>query len=260
MIEKHVAVFIKANKTPPTFDMAAAEGEGPRSWFKPVKDLAHNVICGELDVSTNRARLLSMAANRDFDIDEVCVSILAWGGMRPANRNRLFERDASPWLKVAELVRSGKLDRRSAYQRFAMLRSQKERPMRGMGPAYFTKLIYFLMPEASAKGYILDQWAGLSMNLISGTPLVKMDEQVSWKLKSKSFERSITSRVSDVNTAEDYDRYCEAVECLSRQLGPEWMPDQTERALMSGSGEPWRQHVVGERFGSLPALTVFDEN
>ncbi|MBZ5762888.1 hypothetical protein LAV84_25530 [Rhizobium sp. VS19-DR104.2] len=254
MIEKHVAFLIEANATPPAFDEAATEGEGPRSWFEAVKDLRHNVVCGDLDVSTNRARLLSMAADRDVGTARICVSVLAWGGMRPANRNHLFERDAGRWLNVAEDVRSGELDRRGAYERFAMLRSNKDGPMRGMGPAYFTKLIYFLMPRAPGRGYILDQWAGLSINLISGRELVKMDEQVLWKRKGKSAERVVSSRVSDANTAEDYGRYCEAIESLSRHLGPEWTPGQTERALMSGSGERWRNHVVSERFGSLPKI------
>ncbi|PDS49739.1 hypothetical protein CO662_21955 [Rhizobium anhuiense] len=256
MIEKHISVLMEANATPPAFDEQIPEGEGPRSWFDAVKDFGHNVVCEKLDVTTNRSRLLSMAADRDFGTAQVCVSVLAWGGMRPANRNRLFERDASPWLNVAEDVRSGALDRRRAYERFAELRSKKEGPMRGMGPAYFTKLIYFLMPRSSERGYILDQWAGLSINLIFGTALVKMDEQVSWKRKGKNAERVVSSRVSDINTAEDYGRYCEAVESLSRRLGPEWTPGQTERALMSGSGERWRKHVVAERFGSLPKIIV----
>ena len=256
MIEKHVTVLMEANATPPAFDEEVPEGVGPRSWFEAVKNLGHNVVCEDLDVSTNRARLLLMAADRDVGTAQVCISVLAWGGMRPANRNRLFERDAGPWLNVAGDVRSGALDRRCAYERFAKLRSNKEGPMRGMGPAYFTKLVYFLMPEVSDRGYILDQWAGLSINLIFGTALVKMDEQVLWKRKGKSAERVINSRVSDVNTAEDYGRYCEAVESLSRRLGPEWTPGQTERALMSGSGERWRKHVIAERFGSLPKIGV----
>jgi hypothetical protein len=87
-----------------------------------------------------------------------------------------------------------------------------------------------------------------------------MDESVFWKTKRKSLERVVNSRVSDINTAQDYERFCCAVEALSGWLGAEWTPSQAERALMSGTGETWRQYVVAERFGALPALTTSVED
>ncbi|MBY5475287.1 hypothetical protein HFO86_34655 [Rhizobium leguminosarum] len=258
-IEKHLAVLKDANPAPPVFDEDVAEGEGPQDWFNAVKDYPHELTCTELKETINRARLLAMAKGRKVSIDDLCITILAWGGMRPANRNRLFERSARPWVEIAEAIRAGAFDRQSAYECFAKLRSRKDSPMKGMGPAYFTKLIYFLMPENQQKGYILDQWAGLSINLISGGALVKMDENVAWKLKRKTPERVVSSRVSDVNTAEDYERFCNVVETLSERLGRAWTPGQAERALMSGSGNKWREYVVAERFGSLPILTTFSD-
>ncbi|MEW4398472.1 hypothetical protein AB1J06_07270 [Agrobacterium tumefaciens] len=258
-VEKHVAVFKEAYPTPRPFKKDAIEGEGPLKWFQPVQNYAHELTCKALEATTNRARLLEFAADEKISVEDLCVSILAWGGMRPANRNRLFERSARPWLNIAEEVRAGVFDRGSAYRHFAELRSRKDKPMNGMGPAYFTKLIYFLMPENQPKGYILDQWAGLSINLVSGGNLVKMDENVAWKLKGKALERIVSSRVSDVNTAEDYERFCTAIESLSDRLGAGWTPGQAERALMSGSRDKWRQYVVAERFGSLPVLTTFGD-
>lgn len=255
-VEKQVKVFKGAYPTPLPFKRDAIEGESPQTWFRPVQSYAHELTCSTLEATINRARLLELAADEKTSIDDLCVSILAWGGMRPANRKRLFERSARPWLDVAEAVRAGGFSRSSAYLQFANLRSRKDKLMNGMGPAYFTKLIYFLTQRNQSKGYILDQWAGLSINLVSGRNLVKMDENISWKFKGKALERVVSSRVSDVNTEADYERFCTAIESFSDHLGAGWTPDQAELALMSGGSDKWRQHVVAERHGSLPVLTT----
>ncbi|MGO8015421.1 hypothetical protein AB9E19_10760 [Rhizobium leguminosarum] len=259
LVEKHVLVFAKAYSSPPRFDADAEEGGSPAQWFAEVKGSEHGLNCKELARTTNRAQLLAMSAEKETGIDVLCVSVLAWGGMHRANRDRLFERSAAPWLAVARRIRSGSLSRRAAFDEFANLRAdKKEKAMLGMGPAYFTKLIYFLMPETPDKGYILDQWAGLSMNMIAGVNVVKMDETVTWKADGKTVERTVNSRVSDVNTGEDYDRFCRGLESLSARMGGAWTPGQVERALMSQGGrtpQMWRSHVVAERLRTLPPLS-----
>lgn len=253
-IEKHLSVLVAANPAPPKFEEGEGEGDSPIAWFNAVESTNHGVAALKLKERVDRATLLSMAADGGTDIEELTVSILAWGGMRPANRNRLFGRSVRPWMEIAGAIRSGSVGRRAAYDGLARLRARKDRPMSGMGPAYFTKLIYFLSAGQREPGYILDQWAGTSINLIAGANLVKMDEAVIWKGKRGQPERIVSSRVSDVNTADDYERYCCAIEELSVRLGSNWTPGEAERALMSRSGAKWRQHVVAERFGSVPGL------
>ena len=43
----------------------------------------------------------------------------------------------------------------------------------GLGPAYFIKLIYFFKPETDV--FIIDQWTGKAINLLTFSKLVVMD-------------------------------------------------------------------------------------
>ena len=54
------------------------------------------------------------------------------------------------------------LCRVGAYKQFHRLVNEKK--LTHMGPAYFTKLIYFL--GSKQNGYIMDQWTARSMNLL----------------------------------------------------------------------------------------------
>ena len=59
---------------------------------------------------------------------------------------RLCESGNSGWLEVAQSIREGKLMRAEAYARIRSLKMKKELPH--MGPAFFTKLNYFLKARA----------------------------------------------------------------------------------------------------------------
>jgi hypothetical protein len=129
-----------------------------------------------------------------------------------------------------------------------------------MGPAYYTKLIYFLMPRDSAcpVGYIMDQWLGCSVNLLCHQEVVRMDTMVIWTAQKRGTARSsvrrATSRVSPLHTSEHYERFCQAVELLAERMGVGWTPDAAELALMSSGGHspaPWRSYVVQRRLLSL---------
>ncbi|WP_017965245.1 hypothetical protein [Rhizobium leguminosarum] len=256
-VEQHVAAFKGIYPNPPTFDEKAKEGGNPKSWFEGFTGPLNGFRCQMLETETNRAKLLRMSADKSRTIHELCVNILAWGGMHRGNRDRLLASDAKPWIDICRQIWSGSLDRRRAYEKFASVRASEEKAMLGLGPAYFTKLIYFLMPAERGQGFILDQWAGVSVNLMTGRNVVKMDESVTWKLKGNKLARAVASRVSDVNTGADYENFCNALESLSDRLGPGWTPGQVEFALMSKGGknpEKWRAHVVAERLRTLPPV------
>ena len=244
-VDEHLAAFQKAYVQPPEIvSTNRSEGKSPFAWFKPVDRFNVDVAITALPVSVNRAQLLAMARSEEIGTAELCISILAWGGMHGANRRRLFERPARPWLELAHEVRMGSLSRSEAYDAFAALRTG-EAMLIGMGPAYFTKLLYFLAPRHS-KGYILDQWLGCSINLITGRMLVHLNENIVWKRPTSGLVAEINSFVSDANTGENYENFCQAVEALSRSLGGKWTPDATERALISDGGRrphEWRIYV-----------------
>lgn len=177
-----------------------------------------------------------------MDIQSCCVATLAWGGM---NRNHgvSLMASAAEWLDLSEEIRNGLYSRREAYDRFRELRHRKL--LQGMGPAYFTKLIFFLSPEAENGGLIMDQWTSASVNLLSGQEIVKMHRS---RIKQKTVER-VFETVADTNTSENYERYCQFVELLSGPARLNLAPHRVEEILFSsGRGKgSWRNYVVKNR-------------
>ena len=181
----------------------------------------------------------------------VCAAAMAWGGMRLANRDRLFAPANAEWLDVARLIRHG-LDRKAAYAEFEALRSHKDNRLPGAGPAFFSKFIYFLTPReddrAFKRAYIMDQWAASSVNLLTDSDIVLMDVTRTWTTLNGEFVSSFAFTVSDANTSDDYERFCSAVDSLADRF--DLTADEIDRALSSTGGSTrgvWRDYVVANR-------------
>lgn len=255
---EHFARFRECFPSPIAFASGTRqEGKSPAAWFKSIDRAKIGLTIGTLPLAVNRTSLLAMAMDHSIGTAELCISILAWGGMRGNHRDLLFERPTHPWVTIADEVRRNQLNRSKAYDAFATLRTNgKSNPVAGMGPAYFTKLLYFLAPGTleSPKGYIMDQWLGCSVNLLTRRQVVKLDHHVRWQLTNGRARQAVDSIVSDVNSGHDYEEFCRAVEALSVRMGASWTPELTERALIADGGKsphPWRAHVRDERLKQL---------
>jgi hypothetical protein len=148
------------------------------------------------------------------------------------------------WIQVAEEIRSGKLDRGQAYEEFATLRNALPSKMLGMGPAYFTKLIFFLLPVNKPRGFIMDQWTSASVNLLFDRKVIETQIQ---KTQQKNGKVKLTEFVTDKNSKENYINFCERIELIASDL----MKDSAciEEMMFSegrGNGE-WRNYVVDQR-------------
>lgn len=199
------------------------------------------------DQSQNRSTLIGLAADSSVPTPAVCWSILAWGGMHGRHRDALHGQSDRDWLHLAESIRSGKHIRSSAYDAFSALR--RENRLSGMGPAYFTKLIFFLMPRRSLHpiGYIMDQWVACSINLLAGREIVLTDATFQWAMVRKQRKLKSAFMVSDLNDGTAYEDYCVHIESLAQEIGK--APDIAEWLMMSagrGLGE-WRSHVIRHR-------------
>lgn len=197
-----------------------------------------------------RTDVLQLASNPTTPIDVLCWSVFAWGGMRRSNRDYL--KNMTPpatWLELADQIRAGELSRVQAYDRFAALAKGKK--LSGVGPAFYTKLIYFLMPPRSARpiGYIMDQWAGCGVNLIANREVVLTDVSAGWKAQAKGGwgKTSVSCWVSNKNTGQNYEDYCQQVEAIAKEI--DRTPDDTEFLLMNAASckETWRDYVLKER-------------
>ena len=265
MDRNHFEVFTSIYERPPIFAREdPGDGKNPRAWYAGVPQARPQFDWTIPEGLLNRAQLIAMQP-RDSRVCtlELCVAILAWGGMHGSNRNHLFSRPVENWLNIAECVRNGHLTRSEAFDAFAALARLKPNDngaIVGMGPAYFTKLIYFLMPRNNPSnpigpiGYIMDQWLGCSVNLLAGNEIVKMDHAIKWEMKRNNHTRSIQSTVSNFNSGKDYEAFCGVIEDIANKMGAGWTSDSVEMALMSRGKPnrgPWRSYVMDQRFNQL---------
>lgn len=114
-----------------------------------------------------------------------------------------------------EQLRENQLSRKEAYLLF-----HGENSVPGIGPAYFTKLLYFFSPEPTH--YIMDQHTAKSVNLLNNMIIVRMQGNA----------------VSNLNRPGHYQAYCEEVDAMAQVL--ECNGEQAEERLMSrGVHHPW---------------------
>lgn len=158
---------------------------------------------------------------------DVLWSILAWGGMRRDSARRLAAHE-SLWIEITGKLRRDGLDRRESYR--ICFDAVRDVGSAGIGPAYFTKLIFFANPRHD--GYIMDQWTSRSVNfLIDGPPLIKMRTQ---------------NHVDPRNDESSYEQFCGVVEDLSKILTNK-TSEETELCLFSKGGRsphPWRRYLL----------------
>lgn len=178
-----------------------------------------------LNLKLTRSELLDSKFLDDLTNEELAIAILSWGGMNREHGKSLFQN--KEWLELIEKIKSNQIrTREEAYALFTALRKNKK--LKGMGPAYFTKLICFVNP--SLKGYIMDQWTSKSINLL---------------FKNKIIALTNSGHVADKNSSAIYEDFCLKIEYLADLLNLK--PIDIEENLFSNGGinkGKWRQFVV----------------
>lgn len=205
----------------------------PDAWARSIGVSGH-IADGLWAATPSRGDLLALASDAKISSDVCFLAVMAWGGMRVSSGRRAWEVRAS-WIPVVDQIRSGALSRSESYELFRRFRLNNAGS--GIGPAFFTKLIFFLDPKHN--GYIMDQWTALSINALfpGNSPLVD--------LNIVSTKGKISAVVSDRNTAEVYDEFCRCLEETAFRLG---LPDvgSAEETLFSNGGRKpgaWRKYL-----------------
>jgi hypothetical protein len=174
-------------------------------------------------IQLSRDSLISLSKVKSGRSDEeIFLSVMAWGGMR-RDHGRTAWALRRNWLPIVELLRVGNLTRKQAYKEFSQTKTK------GLGPAYFTKLIFFCSPNHD--GYIMDQWTSKSINLLYGG-----DGQTVVHLSG--------GWVTPKNTPEIYENFSCLIEALAEKLA--LPPAATESLLFSNGGKlpgRWRKYV-----------------
>ena len=150
----------------------------------------------------------------------------AWGGMN-RDYGRDFFKKMSAWMTTVDKLRDGAFANRAlAYKALSDLKKNGSMP--GVGPAYFTKLLFFLSPKHN--GYIMDQWTSKSVNLLTG---------------NRTVDINTAGIVTMANTEPNYENFCETIDSLSELLGV--TPMEAEEKIFSKGGRNkglWRQFVI----------------
>ncbi len=139
--------------------------------------------------------------------------VLAWGRMHQHHAVHALTSYQNFWKGIVKDMLEQELCRVGAYKQFHRLVNEKK--LTHMGPAYFTKLIYFL--GSKQNGYIMDQWTAHSMNLLR-----KCDGYRYYYVHTD-------------NNESIYSAFCEDLEQLAEYLGKE--PEETEKLIFSKGGK-----------------------
>lgn len=206
------------------FQPQGALGKSPRQW---VEDLDLPEVPDAADLPQEpldrvAVREICRDPNRHVLFGYVCAMNWGWQERGP----RGVQGVTTPWRHRAQIehhlvaLRDGDFIRRTAYNLF------RNQEVPGLGPSYFTKLLFFFSPADNF--WIMDQWTGKSINLLTGEKVVRLSD----------------SSPSNQNKGGNYQAYCEEVDALAALLGT--TGNEIEQRLMSkGSPNPWpwRSHV-----------------
>lgn len=203
----------------------------PDNWFK---NFNTNWNVSNLPKSPlNRYELLKLidAYRNTGDLDKptlrmLIVSVFAWGGMGTSGSNGKLAIDTIQNYEEICLELLNGMSSVDAYANFYQLKNSGK--MRGIRPAYYTKLIFFFGDQS---GLIMDQWTARSTNLLLGKKIIRLDNK----------------SVSDNNSDGVYVEYLNFVVALKNRLGIETLP-KTEELIFSC---PHKKSAVKKRLGEF---------
>lgn len=222
-IDEHLRIFQHSS-------IGGWSGRAPARWFQSVGYVQTTLQRYALDRPLVRQELFQLAADPNVDTLDLCMTIFAWGGMTVRNGKAVVQ--MHDWVDTAHALRTGEIDHFAAYQQFFELIAADR--MTNCGPAYFTKLLFFLPPADHARGIIMDQWTARSVNLLTGKTVVVL---------VKTSAKPTGYRVSAANGTKVYREFCEVVAALSSRMNISIA--ETEMRLFSeGRGKgSWRTYV-----------------
>lgn len=215
LISTHYNAFIKnaAHHIP-----QGAVGYAPSLWVKQhgLEDVPKQTPLPTNPLNRQDVKKLCLGPLTPVLFGYVCA--MAWGeqGTLSHEHVRAAWKNRTDISKLLTTLRGGGLSRLTAYDIF------KNAKISGLGPSFFTKLMYFFSPDSTF--YIMDQHTANSVNLLTGLTIVRL-------------QPSPTRQ----NKGGNYQAFCEVVDHLAslhKVAG-----DVIEERLYSGRGGVWRRYV-----------------
>ncbi len=222
-------------------------GSSPRGWanaIQPGLGDSLNLPSGNL----TRDQLFSLWTTAP-SVESAFLATMAWGGMKRGH-GRLIWQHRPAWAPICESLANGEFTPGAAYEAFRLKRADSQLP--GMGPAYFTKLIFFATgahAKATGNAFILDQWTARSVHCLTNQfdwPRVSLDYATKKRFARTLDPRSVRVTVSDRVSASDYQNYCGFVERLAKRLGIDPPHFLEEKMFGIGGRSPsvWRRFLM----------------
>ena len=212
------------------FRLQGAVGAAPRKW---ALGLPKPPNIGPLPAAPQtRQQVRNICQNGSIPVLDGYLYAMAWGGQSDRFKHKsLAWHNRSLIAPKLKQLRAGGLNHTAAYNLFT-----GSNAVPGLGPSFFTKLIYFFSPlnSSGAVGfYIMDQWTAKSVNLLTQQWVVRL-------ARSKSASPGFSNKCGN------YEAFCQEVEQIAGVHPLGLTGDQIEQCLMSGGGRhplPWRAHV-----------------
>ena len=163
----------------------------------------------------------------DTFVRSCIANIFAWGGQGArAARFSLTLRNWNSWRKPCLDLLNNSTGAADAYKAFHSLHNKRE--MKGVGPAFYTKLIFFL---GNGDGLIMDQWTSRSVNLLFDREVISLNKGK--KKNNGDHYYSVCKR----NDEQVYMIYNDAIlqvsEKLSSTIGIDIGTSETEELIFS---------------------------
>jgi hypothetical protein len=206
-------------------------GRVPTAWctsklnagHRPSDDIVSRLQkVGKSHLTRDKLRTICRDGSENVLVAYICT--MAWGAQHARHARSAWTSRDDLIPKLNKLRREN-LERSAAYNLFT-----GENRIPGLGPAYFTKLLFFFPP--SKANYIMDQWTSKSMILLTGdNDLIRMSG-------------GPHEGPNGANSGEDYQRFCKAIDCLAAELN--LSGERTEELIFSAGGVDagcWRKYV-----------------
>lgn len=218
-VEEHFQYFQQCD-----FEKQGPLGLSPQNWAEKL--------------SLNKVPLKEQLPKKSLDRDsvrEICrdfnypvlfgyVCAMCWGVQEKGPRGNhgvlVAWQGRETIEKHLETIRNNNLTRCEAFNLF------KENKIKGLGPSYFTKLLFFFSPAENL--WIMDQWSAKSVNLLTGERVVRLSG----------------GAPSSKNKGGNYQAFCEEIDNLASKI--KCSGNEIEQRLMSRGKPPgkWRQYVL----------------
>lgn len=207
MLEYNEFILEKLREIP--FVQQGAIGDSPRKWSSDM-GLIHNY---QLPTETLNRRKVKEICLNEKDILKAYLIVMSWGGQgRGPGGKKAVQNAWQAKERIKENITRLKKERPSRAKAYDMFSGSNAIP--GLGPAYFTKLLYFFGLDESM--YIMDQWTTKPIILITDKNIIKHTDL----------------GPSRTNSGKNYELFCLIIDDLCEVIGAD-SGDEVEQRLFS---------------------------